>query len=659
MPLQRIYSSNYLRELEPYFRIELNGTPLPPDVHKTVARLKLKEAEGEKANLRFTVFVPNQRLDEYIITFEHKIMVYAGYRSDYEPRGPFKASKITPTVEDGGVTFKIIAEEARWLADSSARRVVEQGTVLDLIRRVSADNNLAVETEGRLPGADVELGDDLSYVQTGETDGEFIARVAAEYGWQLTMTNGKVHVTPPTVRKSLGIVWLKYNSADAHILTIKLSARKASVVSPYSLRNGALNVQAAAEALRRIQTMQGNHQRAVDQRRRILERHAQPFYSADAAPDVETSSDGTVNYREKQREVVEKYREENGLGPIPEDSSLDEEIANIFGEAEEQSSDQQPSIDNIAGGDLTDTDDFDFDFGGDLGGGGESIEGGGQIEEFLGSDSSGSGDSGGGVLSSISSLFGAALGSPSGDEDPSDGGSGADEQPPVPQPEDPYEFVTIDDYAGVNRGFHFGKASAEVVERRQRESGEGTNSGGGQTTGVDLGRCSESAQDENREATDARIGGQRERISAHRKGVTVDAKFGWMGFRPQQRIGVIGVGELIDGNQYRITEVTHTFDEAFETTIKITYGLPVTHSSDGNDEPPEDADVCGQGGGGDQYEDTNGGAQSGGMSMAPVPESDGDQKGAVVIGEYTEVTRGTAVLDDNGEIVGIGSGSFD
>ncbi len=102
------------------------------------------------------------------------------------------------------------------------------GALRVLFIRIAKDNNLLFAEEDT-PDLDTLITDEFPIIQSGENTGVFLQRVASEYGYTLTTTNGKLHVRPADFRESLGVIILKYNSADANVASVVAKFKKPSV----------------------------------------------------------------------------------------------------------------------------------------------------------------------------------------------------------------------------------------------------------------------------------------------------------------------------------------------------------------------------------------------------------------------------------------------
>ena len=224
-----LYSSTYLLELEPFFLLQVDGVTLPPHMMKQVDFIKLEEAEGEKARLEFTIKDPTaETFDTPLFKFGQMVNVLAGYRTMYELRGKFEIVGIEYEMLDKGVKFKIKGEEGGKLASNAARRVFSEGSVRDVFMRVAAENDLEFN-EQEAPGLDTVLSSDFPVIQGGENDGAFLQKIAAELGYSLVTTSGKLIVTEADYLASLGVITLDFRNAKANLMGIKAKHKKPSV----------------------------------------------------------------------------------------------------------------------------------------------------------------------------------------------------------------------------------------------------------------------------------------------------------------------------------------------------------------------------------------------------------------------------------------------
>ena len=229
--MRAIYSTTYLTELEPYFRVEINGYPLDFNLLKQVDFLSITEEENKKTRMELQLMDAEAvHVEEPVFELQQEVLLYIGYRNAYEVRGPFEIVLVDFDYSGRGIRLKIKGEEAGSLARSAHRRVFNTGTLFDLFQRVARENGARLSIEG-LPPEQVYLpiDDENPVVQTGESDGEFLQRVANDYGWTMMATSGRIHLTPPFWRETLGVVYLLYNRADANLTKIKVKYRKPRV----------------------------------------------------------------------------------------------------------------------------------------------------------------------------------------------------------------------------------------------------------------------------------------------------------------------------------------------------------------------------------------------------------------------------------------------
>jgi len=234
---EHIYSTDYLRELEPYLRLELlvgkNSTanPIPEKWLKQIKSLVISESENRRASLELQIEdLGGEFYDSGIFDVNQRWVVYIGYRTEFEKRGPFTITNLEPTFSDAGVQLKVSATEGGTLGTRVSRRVVDQGTLRDLFTRVALDNGMGVAFEGVSDEElDIPLDGENPIVQTGQTDGAFLTTIANKYGWQFTTTSGRVHITPALVRKTLGLIRVHQGRPDSSVTMIKVRYKSPSV----------------------------------------------------------------------------------------------------------------------------------------------------------------------------------------------------------------------------------------------------------------------------------------------------------------------------------------------------------------------------------------------------------------------------------------------
>lgn len=229
MAFNSIYSTDYLREMEPYFRIEVGGVALPIELCKFIEFLQMTEEENKCGSIEFKIRDPEARhFDTPLFQLQGTIVIFAGYRTMYERRGPFEIYDVDIKLERMGISLRVKAVEGGKLARRSSRRVVTSGTVRGLFERILRVANMPLLAEDA-EGFDAIITEETPLVQRGETDAVFLQRVAAEFGWMMTVVSGKVSITSADVRKSLGVILLKYFSADANTTDISAKFKKPRV----------------------------------------------------------------------------------------------------------------------------------------------------------------------------------------------------------------------------------------------------------------------------------------------------------------------------------------------------------------------------------------------------------------------------------------------
>ena len=222
--MSSVYSDDFSEEREPFFTLEVDGRLLPPDVLVSIESLSLTEEKGKKAICEVNIFDP---------TFQHwydpefrllsLVVVSLGYRHHFEQRGPFEVVDIVDNAEVGGLSLKIKMEEGGRLARRVGRRVLSGTTVHKVFKSYASHHGYDMVIDG---APDYPIDEDYPIVQTGETDGEFLSRVADTFGLGFTCTQGKMHLTPALGRPSLGKLVLVYGGADSHLASIKAKRKR-------------------------------------------------------------------------------------------------------------------------------------------------------------------------------------------------------------------------------------------------------------------------------------------------------------------------------------------------------------------------------------------------------------------------------------------------
>jgi len=229
--LKYIYSPSLMVELEPYFRVEINGEKMTGEQHRNIRSVILEETENQRAQLTLDYFDPDaNHLNKPYFRRGQSVMLYCGYRTSYESRGPFDIEDVDVTTVSGDAKLKIKARQGSKLASSATKRVITKGTVKSVLEEIVRSHGYDVEFEANDDGAlDIPIDADYALVQTGETDAQFLQTIANQYGWHMTCARGKVMFSPPFARKSLGVIELRYNRADANTTSLKLKERKPRV----------------------------------------------------------------------------------------------------------------------------------------------------------------------------------------------------------------------------------------------------------------------------------------------------------------------------------------------------------------------------------------------------------------------------------------------
>lgn len=227
--LTQVYSPKLIDEAEPYLGLVIDGVRLDPDVLRHVTSVDVDEAENKKGTCKITIFDPEDRLiEDGVIDYNSQIIVEIGYRTHFEERGPFTVHDIAEKPKFSGTQLTIKGQEASKLSSTAQRRVFSTGTVRSVFEHVLTRHGIPLVIEGDVD-FNVPVDEEYPIVQTGETDGEFLNRIAADFGWTVTITGGKVHLTPPTMRKSLGVIKLGYRRADAQITRLTVKRKKPRV----------------------------------------------------------------------------------------------------------------------------------------------------------------------------------------------------------------------------------------------------------------------------------------------------------------------------------------------------------------------------------------------------------------------------------------------
>ncbi len=226
----QIYSSTYLTELEKYFEIQVNGTAIGPEWMKNITFLNLSEEENKKGLLEFEMIDPTfSHFETPLFALQQKLIIMAGYRTDYEARGPFEITNIDVSFKDVGLNLKIKGEEGGRLSRRTARRTVSSGSLKDLFMRIAQENDLEFTMDEETEGLDEQISLEDPIVQAGESDGRFLQRVAATYGWNLTTSSGRLKVGRSDFDRYLGVIELKYGFQDANTMKINAKFKKPRV----------------------------------------------------------------------------------------------------------------------------------------------------------------------------------------------------------------------------------------------------------------------------------------------------------------------------------------------------------------------------------------------------------------------------------------------
>jgi len=584
-----------LVEYEPFVALEINGQALPFSVSRLIERLEISEEAGKKTMCQFTFRdVDGSFSDSNLFVPGQIFVVSAGYVQDHQRRGPFEIVETDEELEDTAVLIKVKAEEGGRLSSRLARRVFSAGTVRDIFETVLASSGLDLVVEG-VDALDEILSDQNPVIQSGESDGLFLRRLATNLGLDFSIINGKGHITPPSARPSLGIVKLSYADAYSGIRRLSLKTKKGRMVnvpntqargretpieSKLNLVRGNPNIQ---EVLEELEAQQGagdvdvqdliTRAQGIPQNRTGIEvteilneaRNRQVRFEdrklrAVAGPDAEL--DPPVNYRD-----------------IPDKKSLIQNPGNV---AEILGAD---TIEEDLGLSATDLQD--------------ELLGGGSIESLITS-----GNSLGADLDTGPTLAQAVA-------------QGTRQQ------DDPAFTVTINDQGQAVR-----TPVPTTAQQRQDPFAQTPGSVYDPQSPENVPLAPEGSKKDQK-----KIRQRREARLASVVGLAIELRLGTMLFRPHTNLEISGATKKING-QYRITKVRHTFSGgssfAFETVLESKRGLykPPKKDSDKQANQPVNPDDAARSNQAEQKRNADDGG----------PER-GGRREVVRIGEFGEVER--------------------
>jgi phage protein D len=221
-----IYSPDFLIEQEPYFRVEVNGVTLPVILARQISLLEVTEEEGKKTSFELDIRDPKQVTGERYFHLQDQVTLFIGYRTRYEKRGPFEVVDLERKITSRRLL--VIGVEGGRLDSKTNRRVITHGTIGEVFESIAQKSGLDLIHEG-IDEFYTVISSDKPLVQTGETDGRFLQKVANDFGWLVSVINGSLHVTAAAARKSLGVIELRFDSAVAEIATMDLKHRKPRV----------------------------------------------------------------------------------------------------------------------------------------------------------------------------------------------------------------------------------------------------------------------------------------------------------------------------------------------------------------------------------------------------------------------------------------------
>lgn len=232
MAFQAIYTTQRYQEMAPFFEVVVDGTLLSVDEHARVTSLEVEESQAKKSTLVITYedFERQQAhgpLYGSFFRWGSSILIRMGYAEEFEERGPFIVEEIEDKAEGLGLVLTIRCSAGASLSQTSHRRVFSSGSAYDLLARVAKEHNYTLTCVNQQNVIkllqELELSPDTSLVQAGETDGQFLQRVAREFGLGIRTTGRELIVSPPTIDMALDSLLFIYGSADANL--IEMSAK--------------------------------------------------------------------------------------------------------------------------------------------------------------------------------------------------------------------------------------------------------------------------------------------------------------------------------------------------------------------------------------------------------------------------------------------------
>jgi phage protein D len=231
MPYTRIYSSDYVTELDPYFFIKVNGIPLSQEDQLNIKYVQIIYEENKRTLLKFEYWDKDKdKLDNPIFKLGQKIEVDGGYRTKFQTFGPFDVDLADEKIVQR--SFYIVGSSGGTLNKRVRRRVFSSGSILDVIQRVADEHGFYLKIEGD-PNIDLALTEDNALVQSGETDMQFIQRVANAFGI-LLRTEANSVILSDAIGSNLDVVELLFDRADATIEDIKVKFSKPQIKRPTS-----------------------------------------------------------------------------------------------------------------------------------------------------------------------------------------------------------------------------------------------------------------------------------------------------------------------------------------------------------------------------------------------------------------------------------------
>lgn len=183
---------NPARHPDVYFALFVEKTEQDAEIVRRVTRVSIRDQDEKAMTASLQIRDETGEIAELgIFGKDTEWTILLGYRTDFQPFGPFKLTSLAfDNAADGVIVITVeLMDATHKLAKTTKRRAFESTTLGEVVKQIADEHGMGYQIED---SDKVVFTEDFPLMQAGVSDAQLLRQLATRFGYRFEITDGAI-----------------------------------------------------------------------------------------------------------------------------------------------------------------------------------------------------------------------------------------------------------------------------------------------------------------------------------------------------------------------------------------------------------------------------------------------------------------------------------